>query len=98
MQMKSKQISKSLKIIKRNTLQNKSYLSRNKTYYNKCIYYLKKNLAEKSFNYWPLIFKNLNLAYSALDKSQKIKILSKKTVARKKSQLTCIINSFIKLS
>jgi ribosomal protein S20 len=93
-----KKITNSLKKIQRNTKLNKCYLSKIKTYKNKCLYYIKKQLFEKNCNYFTIIFKNFNLAFKFLDKSEKLKILNKNLVARKKAQLHKKLNIFVKLS
>jgi ribosomal protein S20 len=93
-----KKITKSLKQIHRNTKRNKCYLSKIKTYKNKCLYYIKKQLFEKNCNYFTIIVKNFNLAFCFLDKSQKLNILNKHLVARKKAQLHKKVNIFLNLS
>lgn len=52
---------------------------------------------QQSVDYASLILKNLNLAYSALDKAKKRKIIRKQTVSRKKSKLQNAVNK-IKLT
>lgn len=85
-------LNKNLSNYLQRTKRNKIYLSRIKTYTNRCLFYLKKQLMQQSVDYSSLIFKNLNLAYSSLDKAKKRKIIRKQTVSRKKSKLQNAVN------
>lgn len=84
-----------LQKIRNKTKLNKSYFSRIKTFSKKCLLYIKKYKIESNKFFFVLINKNLNLAYSALDKSLKKNLLHKNTISRKKSKLKMAVNSIL---
>ena len=78
-----------IKVTSRNTIQNKKYLSTVKTFIKKYLLFLDKyKNNEVNFR---LVMKQLDLAYSKIDKAAKINVLHKKTAARKKSLLRLLI-------
>nr|BCL05866.1 ribosomal protein S20 [Pteridomonas sp. YPF1301] len=90
-----KLLTKSVKKIQRTTIKNKKYKSRIKTFTKKCLLYIKKYQIIKDNVIYLLIFKNLNLAFSALDKCLKLNILHKRNIAKKKSKLQLCVNQII---
>lgn len=78
-----------IKVTARNTIQNKKYLSTVKTFTKKYLLFLDKY--KNNEVKFPLVMKQLDLAYSKIDKAAKINVLHKKTAARKKSLLRLLI-------
>jgi len=78
-----------IKVTSRNTIQNKKYLSTVKTFIKKYLLFLDK-YKNNEVNF-QLVMKQLDLAYSKIDKAAKINVLHKKTAARKKSLLRLLI-------
>lgn len=77
----------------RNNLRNKRYKTNVKTFTKKYLMALNIYKQEPNDVNLELVIKNLNLAYSKLDKATKANVLHKNTAARKKSALKMAFNS-----
>ena len=88
---------KRIDVTKRNTLQNKQYISKIKTFtknYLLALEIFKNNPNQLTYN---LIRKNLDLVFIQIDKAVKIKVLHLNNAARKKSNLNIKLNKLIKM-
>lgn len=94
--VKSRNKIQQIQVIKRRTLRNSSYLARIKRYTKLFLFYLNKPLIDSHSEYLIFILKYLSLISSLLDKAKNLNILSKRTVARKKSKLQHSANFLLK--
>jgi small subunit ribosomal protein S20 len=87
---------KRIDITKRNTLRNKQYSSKIKTFTKKYFIALenyKQNPNDLTLSLTKLC---LNRTFSSIDKAHKAHVLHKNTAARKKSTLNFVLNSSVK--
>ena len=88
---------KRIDVTKRNTLQNKQYISKIKTFtknYLLALEIFKNNPNQLTYN---LIRRNLDLVFIHIDKAVKTKVIHLNNAARKKSNLNIKFNKLIKI-
>lgn len=84
---------KRIDITKRNTLRNKQCSSKIKTFTKNYLISIEKYKLDPNEISLNFVRKNLNMAFSQIDKASKSKVLHKNTAARKKSALHFVFHS-----